>query len=178
MTSFFKIYKSKLAASGLGVGYGGTNTLQDSNGTSSFLTTVSVGDVVTAGGTSMTGTVVSVVSDTDLILSADVMNAAGGMAAYEIFGTALGTEYSMISASQYLFAYSTTVGEIIYTYADNITSSKATISTNLDAAGTEAYIQSINNALGNLENGTVMQPTYTLSIQAPVGTVVLGVVFV
>ena len=176
MTSFFKIYKSKLSASGFANGFGGVNTLNDPS--ASFTTTVSVGDVVSAGGTSLTGTVVSVVSDTDLILSADVINAAGGFASYEIFGTALGTEYSMISASQYLFAYSTTVGEIIYTYSDNITSSKATISTNLDAAGTEAYIQSINNALGNLENGTVMQPTYTLSIQAPVGAVVLGVVFV
>jgi hypothetical protein len=140
--SFLKIYKSKLAASGNAVGFAGPNTLTD--GVASFLSTVSVGDVVSAQG--QTATVVSVDSDTELTLSNDLINILGGFADYEIFSEGQGDTYSLLNASKYLFVFqaSTGGGEIRFIYSDDVNSGYLNINTNLTSdSAAESYIQSI-----------------------------------
>ena len=174
--SFLKIYKSKLAASGNGVGFGGVNTLND--GTASFTTTVSVGDVVSAQG--QTATVVTVVSDTDLILSNDLMNDVGGSSAYEIFSEGQGDTYSLLNASKYLFVYqaNTGGGEIRFIYSDDVNSGYLNINTNLTSdADAELYIQSINDSLASLDNGVIIGPTNVVSVEAPSGAIITGFSF-
>jgi len=174
--SFLKIYKSKVAASGNAVGYAGVDTLND--GSASFTTTVSVGDVVVAQGQS--ATVVTVVSDIDLILSNDLINNVGGMSAYEIFTEGQGDTYSLLNASKYLFAYqaNTGGGEIRFIYSDDVNSGYLNINTSLTSdAAAESYIQSINDAIGNLSNGVFIGPTNVINVEAPSGAIITGFSF-
>jgi len=171
--SFLKIYKSKVATSGNAVGFAGTNTLND--GSASFTTTVSVGDVVIAQGQS--AVIVTVVSDTDLVLSNDLINNVGGMSAYEIFTEGQGDTYSLLNASKYLFAYqaNTGGGEIRFIYSDDVGSGYLNINTNLTSdADAELYIQSINDALASLDNGVIIGPTNVINIEAPSGAIISG----
>tara|TARA_R110000796_G_C14496694_1_gene428425 strand:- start:99 stop:629 length:531 start_codon:yes stop_codon:yes gene_type:complete len=174
--SFLKIYKSKLAASGNGVGYGGPDTLNDSQ--ASFLTTVSVGDVVSAQG--LSATVVTIITDTDLILSNDLMNTLGGQSTYEIFSEGQGDTYSLLNAAKYLFVYqaNTGGGEIRFIYSDDVNSGYLNINTSLTSdAAAESYIQSINDAIGNLSNGVYIGPTNVVTVEAPSGAIITGFSF-
>ena len=174
--SFLKIYKSKIAASGSAVGFGGVDTLNDAS--ASFTTTVSVGDVVSVQGN--TAIVVSVVSDTDLILSNDLINNFGGFADYEIFGEGQGDTYSLLNAAKYLFVYqaNTGGGEIRFVYSDDVNSGYLNINTNLTSdAAAESYIQSINDAIGNLSNGVYIGPTNAVNVEAPAGAIITGFSF-
>ena len=171
--SFLKIYKSKVAASGNAVGFGGVNTLND--GSASFTTTVSVGDVVFAQGQS--ATVVTIVSDTDLILSSDLINNVGGTSAYEIYTQGQVDTYSLLNASKYLFVFqaNTGGGEIRFIYSDDVSSGYLNINTNLTSdADAESYIQSINDALASLDNGVIIGPTNIINIEAPSGAIISG----
>lgn len=175
--SFLKIYKSKLAVSGNGVGFGGTNTLT-SGGAPSFTTTVSVGDVVTAQG--LSAIVVTVVNDLELILSNDLMNNVGGSSDYEIFTEGQGDTYSLLNASKYLFVFqaNTGGGEIRFIYSDDVGSGYLNINTNLTSdADAELYIQSINDALASLDNGVIIGPTNVVAVEAPAGAIVSGFSF-
>ena len=170
--SFLKINKSKIAASGSGTSSGTTWT----DASALFTETTKADDLLVVSGSNFT--VVSVDSDTTLTLSGNP--SISSPTAYEIFTDSPGDTYSLLNASKYLFAYqaNTGGGEIRFIYSDDVNSGYLNINTNLTSdADAELYIQSINDAIGNLSNGVFIGPTNVIDVEAPSGAIITGFSF-
>ena len=122
--------------------------------------------------------IVAVNSDTQIDIDGTL--SFGSSITYEIFTDSPGDTYSLLNASKYLFVYQATTGggQIRFVYSDDVNSGYLNINTFLltDAAA-ESYIQSINDALGNLSNGVVMGPTNVANVFAPKGAIITGFSF-